>query len=275
MMKNVKTAHTITFKDCCTILRISPNATLDDIKHAYHTQAFKFHPDLHPDNPSAAKRFQLIHKAYTILMAFMKIRSAAAQKKSTVIQNKNSKPSQKTRKNSEQMSRQKQQASDTPIRQPEQGQASHQEQKASDIPISQPEQTQESEQIRMPDQTFGKIPAKEEVLVEEKRVAIEERRVDVFEKEEILLQPSDESFTYYVARDMLSKLCAGFHIYVQVPAGYSNAFAIVDVTIPENYVLGHAIQLKGMGKTIGCWQGDLYLTLLVDDTPCSASDISL
>lgn len=47
------------------ILRVSPNASDEDIKRAYHVLAKKHHPDCNPHNPRiAALRFRLINEAY-------------------------------------------------------------------------------------------------------------------------------------------------------------------------------------------------------------------
>ena len=50
------------------VLIVSPNATDEDIKRAYHTLAKKFHPDANPHNRRMAElRFRLISEAYSTL----------------------------------------------------------------------------------------------------------------------------------------------------------------------------------------------------------------
>jgi curved DNA-binding protein CbpA len=49
------------------ILEIAPDATITDIKAAFRRLARQYHPDLHPDNPTAAEKFKQITQAYDVL----------------------------------------------------------------------------------------------------------------------------------------------------------------------------------------------------------------
>ena len=53
--------------DYYEILGVSKNATQDEIKKAYRTLAFKYHPDRNPDNPEAEEKFKQISAAYDTL----------------------------------------------------------------------------------------------------------------------------------------------------------------------------------------------------------------
>lgn len=54
-------------KDYYAILNIDYKATQKQIKSAYRQMALKYHPDHNPDNPEAAKNFNLIREAYEVL----------------------------------------------------------------------------------------------------------------------------------------------------------------------------------------------------------------
>ena len=49
------------------ILGVSKNATADEIKKAYRTLAFKYHPDRNPGNAEAEEKFKQISAAYDVL----------------------------------------------------------------------------------------------------------------------------------------------------------------------------------------------------------------
>ncbi len=55
-------------KEHYSILQVSQNASLDEIKKAYRKRAFELHPDLNPNNPNANTDFQLLNEAYVVLI---------------------------------------------------------------------------------------------------------------------------------------------------------------------------------------------------------------
>jgi DnaJ domain/BatD DUF11 like domain len=54
-------------KNYYKILGVTPKATSEDVKKAWHQLARKYHPDLHPGNPEAEEQFKLVLEAYEVL----------------------------------------------------------------------------------------------------------------------------------------------------------------------------------------------------------------
>lgn len=50
------------------VLGVSPNATQDEIKKAYRKKTKEYHPDLHPDDPNAARKMTELNEAYDMVM---------------------------------------------------------------------------------------------------------------------------------------------------------------------------------------------------------------
>ena len=55
-------------RDPYSVLGISPGADEETIKKAYRQKCKEFHPDLHPDDPTAEDKFKEVQSAYTEIM---------------------------------------------------------------------------------------------------------------------------------------------------------------------------------------------------------------
>ncbi len=61
------------------------------------------------------------------------------------------------------------------------------------------------------------------------------------------------------------RLVPGARIRLQIRRGLSEELTTLDVTLPPDFHPDKPIRLKGMGKQLGHWQGDLYLRFLLRD----------
>ena len=57
------------------------------------------------------------------------------------------------------------------------------------------------------------------------------------------------------------KLFPGARVRLQIRQGFKNELHVVEVILPQDFKIGKAIRLKGMGRKVGRWTGDLYLTI--------------
>ena len=55
------------FIDYYKILGVPKDIPQKDVKAAYRKRSKQFHPDLHPDDPKAKAKFQLLNEAYEVL----------------------------------------------------------------------------------------------------------------------------------------------------------------------------------------------------------------
>ena len=54
-------------EDLYAVLGVDKNASADEIKKAYRSQAFKYHPDRNAGNAAAEEKFKQINSAYSVL----------------------------------------------------------------------------------------------------------------------------------------------------------------------------------------------------------------
>lgn len=55
------------FIDYYKVLGVPKDTPQDEIKAAYRKRSKQFHPDLHPDDPKAKAKFQMLNEAYAVL----------------------------------------------------------------------------------------------------------------------------------------------------------------------------------------------------------------
>lgn len=64
----------------------------------------------------------------------------------------------------------------------------------------------------------------------------------------------------------MAHLFPGARLRFQIRRGISNELSTVEITLPKDFVIGKPVRLRGLGRRVGPWQGDLYLKLLVRET---------
>lgn len=61
-----------------------------------------------------------------------------------------------------------------------------------------------------------------------------------------------------------ANLAPGCRVRLQIRQGLQAELKTVEITLPPDFTVGKPIRLRGLGKRIGPWQGDLYLTLYTE-----------
>lgn len=273
-----------------TLLGVSASADIETVKSAYRKLAFSLHPDLHPDDASAKRKFQRLNEAYLLLRHFL------ANKESTAGYGQTTPPpgSSSTKSNARGPSQGASGATAGPkpgsahrTRQARQAytQASKQnadagfyfrrEEVLQDL-LKDPFARQVFEDIyrqvknnpsspgatRRP--TKGPIRAKGQRKVSlqwgDKAVSLDISKGFWGSVKDYLRKQLDDEQTVHLPT---TSLFPGTRIRVNIRHGLGDGTqTTVEVTLPPDFVVGRPLRLKGLGRRIGPMRGDLYLRLL-------------
>ncbi|BDV01556.1 hypothetical protein TDMWS_16410 [Thermodesulfomicrobium sp. WS] len=233
-----------TLSQCYRLLEVPPNADLDAVKAAYRRLAFRYHPDLHPGDRSAAERFTRINEAYVTLKRHLEQPSRSQTQgqrhysAETIFEEEAAK-AQSTKGTSG----------------PEFFSARHEE-ILRDI-LNDPFAKQVFEDI------FRKLRTGASV-VEEGSAEMGARTPS----------PAPTSFKERLHNWLRSQLdvehsmevparnlAPGSRLRLSLRLPLSWQTRTVELTLPWDFRLGKPIRLKGLGRRLGPWRGDLYLRL--------------
>ncbi len=255
------------------ILRISKGAGLEEIKKAYRTLAFQFHPDLNHDDPHAGRMFQRINEAYVLLKdhlsAHPEAGAAAGQKDAGPSPGASPPPPPPPPPPGPEQFRQ-QHPQGKPSSQRKHGaRKANPEEILRDI-LKDPFARQVFEdiynQIR---QSGGKAPLKVQMPPKRRRLHFEwgDKRFNLdltgglWKGLKLWMRSwMDEDRTLHLPSTVL---LPGSRVRLQVQQGWSGKTIAVDVSVPPDYVPGRPLRLKGLGRKFGPWTGDLLVRLLV------------
>ncbi len=236
--------------ECYSLLEVSPRASLDEIKASYRKLAFKYHPDLNPGDARAAQRFTRLNEAYVVLKKHMETSSSGKRhyNAETIRQEEEARAKQSAGKRSG-------------------GFSTEQEEVLRDI-LNDPFAKQVFEDI------FSKLKRganpgttdPESVSTKSLNLKWGERslKLDLGKgligavKNWASNQLDDRQTIHMPAHNLVP----GTTLRVQIKHRFNPEPRIIDVTLPPDFVVGRPIRLKGMGRRLGPWRGDLYLRFL-------------
>lgn len=274
-----RTSRQLSIKDCYEILNLQKGADLQAVKAAYRKRAFELHPDLNPGNKEANRQFQLLNEAYVALSAMLKPVEEAKQKEDArkrEAANKTSTDTTQGEKKTETTGEYFANAENT------RAQQAYAKQDVLRDLLNDPFARRVFEDI------YSELAKKQQPEKEEKAETVREERKKAEQpqahpkneppkrKKSILLsERGPEKGVTGAVKGWLRKqideelhltfpaarLAPGKKIPLTVSYGLNNETQTVEVTIPRNFVAGKPMRLKGLGKRLGPWQGDLYLTI--------------
>lgn len=288
--------QTLTLDECFQILQISRKASLEELKRAYRRRAFELHPDLHPDNKYAHAQFQQLNEAYVLLSSVVKPTNNDSSKTNSNHQSKGKNSDSNTNSNQWQNAEpspdgaQKDPASNKQDTKEQHSDSAKRQQRAqayqkadilrdllndpfarrvfADIYSELSKQQEEKENFRK-EPSHGKKEKTSEQTPPTKtklrKIPFEwgekKKKISSGLKGTIsdwLKKQIDDFQTMAFSKDILRP---GIRIRLQIHHAFAEKPSTIEVTLPPDFVPGKPIRLRGLGKKIGPWQGDLYLTL--------------
>lgn len=270
------------------LLRVREGASLDEVKKAFRAMAFKLHPDLNPGDPHAARHFQRINEAYVVLKEHLEQNGGRGKRQRPADSARDAQPppgssAEYAQRRAERQrwarQQQKQQARQARQQQNQQQQSQQQSQQQQSSPrkeqvlheiLKDPFARQVFEDIYSQiKKGGGKNVVKTAKPKKKKKLQFQwgEKNVDLDLSEGVWSGAKrwarswlDENQTLHLPAGILRP---GSRVRLQVRQGWSGKPVSVDVTLPNDYVVGRAIRLKGLGRKFGPLVGDLYVKLLV------------
>jgi molecular chaperone DnaJ len=250
---------------------VSPSDGIEEIKSAYRKLAFTLHPDLHPDDPGAKRKFQRLNEAYLLLRHFLANRDQEgpgpgpspgpkAKPSPEASASAGPQPGQAHRE------RQRQEAYTQASRQnANAGFYFRREEVLQDL-LKDPFARQVFQDIyrqvkqSAPRKVSAKGPRQVSVHWGDRAITFDVTKGFWASLKSYLRKQLDDEQTVHLP---VSSLAPGTRIRVGVRHGLGNPKpTMVDITLPPDFVVGRPIRLRGMGRRIGPMRGDLYLRLL-------------
>lgn len=266
----------LSIKDCYEILKLQKGADLQAVKTAYRKRAFELHPDLNPGNRDAQRQFQLLNEAYVALSAMLKPAEEARQKSESQKREKAQKEEAQEGKAGEEHTGEPGNAEKA------RAQQAYAEQDVLRDLLNDPFARRVFEDIysEMAKKQKQEEPAQEEKKAEaphEKPQASAKPAPEFKKSAPVMEVQGNDSgkgitgvlkkwFRKQIDEELhlsfpAARLAPGKKIPLSISYGLTNTTHNFEITLPQNFVAGKPMRLKGLGKRIGRLQGDLYLTI--------------
>lgn len=272
----------LSLKECYEILHLEKGASLEDLKKSYRKRAFELHPDLNPGNPAAGRDFQLLNEAYVALSAVLKPRGEQKQEQKKQEQPKQEQPKQEQQKASGKSASEA--AGEYAKQQARGGESAGSSSGSANATSAQAGPTTEQDVLkdllndpfarRVFEDIYSELNRKQSreqaqpgkarpqsASAPQREVVRAPREPEKGVKGAVkgwLRRQIDEEQSLTLPRAFLAP---GRKVRLQIRQGLSDELRTVEITLPPDFTIGKPVRLKGLGKRVGPWQGDLYLTI--------------
>lgn len=285
----------LSIKECYDILNVDKSVTLEDVKHAYRRRAFELHPDLNPNNPDASRQFQLLNEAYVALTAILESSTSSGPTRGDT-----TKAKEQTKEKTQATASQDKQTADASASKTSQGNKQrrtttkgyreedvlrdllqdpfarrvfediyselHKQQTTSNTNTSSSHREAEAKSTaKRPQPSRQQKPIHDTTKLHQGNLAWDTPNWNSNLNKGVtgavkgwLRRQIDEEQSLTIPK---TGLVPGQRIRLQIRQGFQGGLKTVEITLPPDFTPGKAVRLKGLGKRIGPWQGDLYLTL--------------
>ena len=287
-------------QDCYRILKVPPGASLEEVKAAFRQQAFRLHPDLNP-SPKAAEQFRLMNEAYILLTRTLKDDPAAqakARAKAKPGAGAAQEPQSKAEKaRAEKAYAQNQANARREAQRKAEGQGFHlrEEEVLRDL-LSDPFARQVFEDIysqlkhgqpgqtgAAQDQGKGQGQKHAHIHAPFRQSPPQPGQPEPPQRRNLSIQWGEKSLNLDMSKGLVGgvkswlrgqlddeqtvhfpaySLGPGKTLRITVSARFSGEPKTIEITLPPDFVVGRPIRLKGLGRKLGPFTGDLFLRIL-------------
>lgn len=261
----------LTSKQAYRVLRLSPGAELDEVKRAFRQLAFELHPDLHPDDPKAAEKFRELNEAYVFLRSYLKDtsgESAAAPGAGREEAKASAEEAARAYQRARTQARREKPRAEREQAEPRMRQARNvyytKEEVLQDL-LKDPFARQVFEDIYREVRRHGREPG--DAAARQRKLSFRwgEKKMDVDVSRGLLggvkswlrSHLDDEQAVTFPHHQLLP----GRVLRLTVDQRLGQKPKTVEVRLPPDFTIGRAIRLKGLGRRIGPFTGDLYLRI--------------
>ncbi len=303
----MKKRRQISLQECYEILLLNSDATLEEVKKSYRKRAFELHPDLNPDVADASSQFKRLNEAYVALSQVLqteeKAKATQKEDKKTKAEPKKEEQKPKTEKKAQEKASKEQQKTTKTSTKKEQEQKKEEPKTKAQANRQRAASAAYAKEDVLRDLLHDPFARRvfEDIYSEVNKQATPENGAPkpppppppppqpepkTPPTVEVDLGPSNNLshfannfsgkimgwFRHQIDEEQsiklpASALFAGAKVRLQIRQGLSEEVSTIEIVLPKDFVVGKPIRLRGLGKKVGKWQGDLYLTIECNQDP--------